>query len=357
MKKIFKLSIVTLAVTLLLTACNSSNDDNSTDYSGTFTGYSWKGEVDGVSFEDSSEYIETTLTLDKDGIITDFEMNFIKKTDYGDVYRNNSEATVTTDFDVTPTAATLGENQQDGNSMFEVETADKMSLYLVDVNDKGEVAFGLVDPITRYLFEIKFPTDYDYNKTFGELTITNGLTPTVLASSSGMVKPESFDEIADKSLLEINDFSYVIGKRGTFKGLTNETTIKEMLEMASVTFVNETPTEVASNYGFHSAGGWNGNYEAIANEMIGKSALEVNALASFEGTTYLTNKSYKDGINEDNFFGVNSDTVSTATKTIQNSYDTFSGATVRISRENTSYQRALKEAGIIEEKDIIKGRF
>ncbi len=356
MKKLLKLSIVAISFTLLLTACNSTSKDDK-DYSGTFTGYSWKGEVDGVTFEEATEYIETIITLDKKGIITDYKMNFVKRTDSGDVYRNNPEATVVTNFDVVPTMATPGENKQDGTSMFDITTADKMSLYIVDVNDNGEVAFGIVDPITRYLFEIKFATDYDYSKTFGELTITNGLTPTVATSSSGMVKPESFDEISDKSLLDINEFSYVIGKRGTFEGLTNETTIKEMLTMAGVTFDGETPTAASTNYGFHSAGGWNGNYEAVAKAMIGKSALEVKALASFDGTTYLTKKSYSDGINEDNFFGVNTDIVSSATKTLQNSYDTFSGATVRISRENTSYQRALVEAGIIEEKDVIKGRF
>jgi Na+-transporting NADH:ubiquinone oxidoreductase subunit NqrC len=60
-------------------------------------------------------------------------------------------------------------------------------------------------------------------------------------------------------------------------------------------------------------------------------------------------------INDDNFFGV--DVVSSATKTAQNSVDGISGATVRISRESTSYQRALVKAGILEEKEVIKGRF
>jgi len=35
----------------------------------------------------------------------------------------------------------------------------------------------------------------------------------------------------------------------------------------------------------------------------------------------------------------------------------FSGATVRISRESTSYQRALVEAGILDESDVVIGRF
>ena len=60
-------------------------------------------------------------------------------------------------------------------------------------------------------------------------------------------------------------------------------------------------------------------------------------------------------MNGDNFFGI--DVVSGATKTAQNSTDGIAGATVRMSRESTSYQRALVKSGIISEEDVIKGRF
>jgi hypothetical protein len=49
-------------------------------------------------------------------------------------------------------------------------------------------------------------------------------------------------------------------------------------------------------------------------------------------------------VNENNEFGV--DVQTGATRTIQNSTDGISGATVRMSRESTSYQRALVDAGI-----------
>ncbi len=348
MKKLIKLLCVMSALSLFVIGCSSDDKTDNTDYSGTYTGYSWKGEIEGVAFEDASQYIETTITLDKKGVITDFKMDFVKVGDDGTkTYRNNPDAEVTTNFDV-----------ESGSSMFDIKTADKMSLYVVDVNDKGEVAFGIVDPMTRYLFETKLAADYDFNnKTFKDLTVDNGFIPTTLTSSSGMIKEDGLDALKDKSLLEFHEFSYVIGKRGTFKDLTNDTTVKEMLEMAGVTFEGDKPVSVTSNYGFHSNGGWSGNYNAIKENLIGKSALDVNELASFTGKTYLTEKNYQDSINEDNFFGVNVDTVSTATKTIQNSYDTFTGATVRISRENTSFQRALVEAGIIKEEDVIKGRF
>ncbi len=47
----------------------------------------------------------------------------------------------------------------------------------------------------------------------------------------------------------------------------------------------------------------------------------------------------------ENFFGI--DSASSATKTVQDSMDGISGATVRMSRESTSYQRALVEATFI----------
>ncbi len=46
-----------------------------------------------------------------------------------------------------------------------------------------------------------------------------------------------------------------------------------------------------------------------------------------------------------------------ATKTAQDSLDGIAGATVRMSRESTSFQRALVAAGILTEEDVIKGRF
>ena len=75
-------------------------------------------------------------------------------------------------------------------------------------------------------------------------------------------------------------------------------------------------------------------------------------------TTSLVNWSvdkFAKGVNDDRQFGV--DVVSGATKTAQWSTDGISGATVRMSRESTSYQRALVQAGIIAEDDVIIGRF
>jgi len=46
-----------------------------------------------------------------------------------------------------------------------------------------------------------------------------------------------------------------------------------------------------------------------------------------------------------------------ATKTVQNSIDLITGASVRMSRESNSYQRALVKAGILKEEDVLKGRY
>jgi hypothetical protein len=144
--------------------------------------------------------------------------------------------------------------------------------------------------------------------------------------------------------------------RGVFKGISNDTTIQELLELADVSFINGKPQQMEAHYGYHSMGGWYGNYQQIARTMVDRNVRDVSGLAKFEGKAY-KGGDYALSINEDNFFGINTDVVSGATTTIQNSYDTISGATVRISREHTSFQRALVAAGVMKEEDVIKGRF
>ncbi|WP_201756919.1 hypothetical protein [Isachenkonia alkalipeptolytica] len=74
-----------------------------------------------------------------------------------------------------------------------------------------------------------------------------------------------------------------------------------------------------------------------------------------EFTSLVDWSEYEDSIYDENQFGV--DVESGATRTIQNSIDTISGATLRISQEATSFQRALVSAGILEEEEVVIGRF
>lgn len=178
----------------------------------------------------------------------------------------------------------------------------------------------------------------------------------MLTSKGGLLKPKSWEELSGKSILDISIYSHVINLRGVYEGISNETTIKELLELSGVVFADGVPQPLDATYGYHSNGGWYGNYQKITQSLIGKKATELTGLTNFEGKNY-EGEEYNIGINEDNFFGINGDAVSGATKTIQKSYETISGATVRISRENTSFQRALVNAGIVEEKDVVKGRF
>ncbi len=346
--------IIVLLLLLMLVVSTVACDN--TDYSGTFTGVSWKGESKGVALEDAVQKIVTEITLDKKGIITDMKMDFLKLKDDKWIKRNNPEATVTFDTSVAPTPATIGEKVESGQSMFTIGTNDKMSLYLVGVDESGTVAYGIVDPITRYLMEVKFDGDFDFSKKFVDLKINEAFVPTVLTSTSGLMKPKNLNELDGFSVLNISEYSHVINLRGVYADLTEETTVEEFLELSGVTFVDGQPQALEASYGFHSAGGWDGNYKSIAKYMIGKEATELTGLTDYSGTNH-EGEEYSIGINEDNFFGINTDVVSGATKTIQKSYDTVSGATVRISRENTSFQRALVEAGIITEEDVIKGRF
>jgi hypothetical protein len=350
MKKILVLVVVLMSV-LALISCNS------TDYSGTYAGYSWKGESKGVLLEDAEEKIETKITLDKKGIITNVETDFLKLKDDKWIKRNDPDAVISVDSSVTPSQAILGgEKVVSGESMFEIKTNDKMSLYVVGVDENGTISYGIVDPITRYLFELKLDSEFDYSTKIYDLKINEHFIPTVLTSTSGLLKPKSLDELNAMSPFDISIYSHVITLRGTYEGVSEETTVEEFLTLSGVSFTDGKPQTLEATYGFHSAGGWKGNYDRIAEFMIGKDATELKGLTMYEGANY-EGESYVLGINEDNFFGINIDSVSGATKTIQKSYDTISGATVRISRENTSFQRALVAAGIIKEEDVIKGRF
>ena len=64
---------------------------------------------------------------------------------------------------------------------------------------------------------------------------------------------------------------------------------------------------------------------------------------------------YAGSIDAENRFGV--DATTGATRTAQNSVDAIAGATVRVSRESTAYQRALVAAGILDESEVVIGRF
>lgn len=329
-----------------ISGCTASDDD----YSGTFIGYSWKGENKGVTLEDATQKIQTILTLDEDGVITDAQMVFWKLIDKHWVSRQGGDATVSVDFSIEPTPTTPGEDYTKGQSMFTVQTVDLMAFFAVAVDDDGTVAVLILEPTTRHQIEMKLEPGYDYTKTVADLTIDNGgLVPTVRASSHGLVQVEDWSDFDGKDIFHFNPFARVLTARGTFEGLDSTSTIKELLEHMGVTFVNNQPEPASEMHGFHSTGGWAGNYNSIQNYLVGKNAVDMTSLVDWSTEKWIN------AVNDDNFFGV--DVQSGATKTAQNSLDTIAGATVRMSRESTSYQRALVAAGIIKESEVIKGRF
>lgn len=351
------ISMLTAAL-VLVTGCQSTNPSSTIDEvkvtEGTYVGYSWKDEAKGVALEDATDKIETKLTFDSKGVITDADMLFYVKDDEGKWYtRQDTKADIKVDFSKTPTISTPENDNQEyseGESMFDIKTADKMAFYAAAVDKDGTTAFTIVEPYTRYQFEFKVPKDFDYSTKMKEMTIGSGLVvPTVRTSSSGNIKPTNWDEYSNYSVLSFYEDPYVLTGRGVFEGLTEESSIKEFLQRAGVTFEGNVPTEMEVKYGFTGIGGWEGNYQAIEKFLVGKNVKEVTSLVDWN------NPRYSKGIDENNFFGL--DTVSGATKTVQNSADGIAGATVRMSRESTSYQRALVQAGIIKEEDVIKGRF
>lgn len=347
-----KLIISLMGVVLLVSVLSSCS---SVDYSGTYVGYSWRGEANGVELDDATQKIKTTLTLDKNGEILEAEISFLVKEDDGNwVRREDPSAELEVDFSVIPTEATLPAEDveyEDGETMFQINTVSKMAFFAVAVSDDGVVAFTIVEPFTRYQFEYRMESDFDFSTPMKDLTIGNGLAvPTIRTSGSGYTRPYNWDDYSDYNVLSFspND-PYILVGEGVFEGLSEDSAIKEYLENAGVVFEDGKPQPLEPTHGFTGIGGWKGNYESISRYLVGKNARNHTSLIDWDIPRY------KAGINDDNFFGI--DDMSEATRTVQNSTDGISGATVRVSRESTSYQRALVEAGIIDEEDVIIGRF
>lgn len=318
-------------------------------YAGVYQGVSWRGEASGVTLEEATQKIETTLTLNEDGIIEDVDMNFFALKNGEWKARNNPKSTVTIDYSVDPKAAVPGSDYSPGQSMFDVKTNDMMSFYALGVDTDGTVAFGIVDAVIRYQLEVKMDSDFDFDSTLETVTIGDGLVPTVRTSGSGLIKPSDWSELEGEDLFGIHPWNHVISDYGVLEGIDETSTVREMLETLGVEFEDGKPKAMEATYGFHSNGGWKGNYDSMANYLRGKDANEVTSFVDW------SNPKYAQNITEENFFGV--DRIAGATRTAQNSVEGMAGATVRISRENTSYQRALVDAGIISEDDVIKGRF
>jgi hypothetical protein len=344
MKKI----VLSFMVIVLLSVMFACKEDPG--YSGVYIGYSWAGESSGVLFEDSTQYIMSTMTLDKDGIIVDFEMDFkVKKNDVW-MSRLDQTSTVSIDYSVTPSQALVGETYTKGSSMFTITTPEFMSFYAYGVSSDGVVALAIADPVTRFLFETKLEAGFDYSKKISELHVSNALSvPTTRVSSYGLIKPTSWDNYATKNVFNVHAFSHVLTDTGVFEGITQDSTVKQLLEALGISFVSNQPQEKAANYGYFGLGGWKGNYEAIADVLIGLNATELDSLIDWNIERYAL------GINENNQFGI--DIQAGGTKTVQDSFDTIAGATVRMSRESTSFQRALVAAGILSEDQVIIGRF
>ncbi|MDZ7795318.1 MAG: hypothetical protein U5P10_16990 [Spirochaetia bacterium] len=351
MRRLIAVLLTTAALSALLIGCGSDGDKTTELNAGRYVGYSWAGEAKGTSFDDAGKYIETILELDEDGIITDATMWFWVKKDGYWVTRQSGNAYVEVDFSVTPTTAVPGSNYEAGRTMFRIYTADMMSFYATAVAADGTVAVAIVDPITRYQMEMKFSPDFDYQTQMKELTVDNGLmVPTIRTSGSGFMKPESFDEISGRSILHIHDeYSHVVNDQGKLAHINDNSTVRDFVGALGVSFDGNRPQEQDPSYGYFGLGGWKGNYDSISKNLVGKNATKVTSLVNWNVDKFAK------GVNDQRQFGM--DVVSGATKTAQWSVDGISGATVRMSRESTSYQRALVQAGILSEEEVVIGRF
>lgn len=357
--KRYIIAALTLTVMLFTVACNGSEESPTPSapespaprsYAGTFAGFSWQGEASGTAFEDATQYIQTILTLDEDGTILDAKLDFFVMKDGYWIARESGNAFVSINYNVEPEAAVPGEDYKRGNSMFTIYTADMMSFYAVGVSDSGVAAVALVDPITRYQLEMRFPEGFDYSQPLGDFPIGSVYNiPTVRTSAGGFLRPQDWSEVEDKTIFNVHGWSHVVNGHGVLEGIGNDSSVKELLEALGVVFEGDAPVAQAPAYGYFSKGGWDGNLAAIEAYLIGKNATELTSLVDW------TLPRFAGAINDQNQFGV--DVASGATNTVQNSIDGIAGATVRISREATAFQRALVAAGILSEEDVIIGRF
>ena len=333
-------------------------DDGEETLEGTYVGYSWMDEVDGVELEDAERKIETILTLDDEGIIEDVDIRYWQKYDGYWGTRDDDSGDVWVDFDEEPTTAGFNEDGEYelGNSMFKVSTNNLMSFWAVAVDDDGTVAATMHDPWYRFMHEMKFDADFDFeNATVGEDLTLGGdnFHPSWRAARDEEIDWEG--DYGDDTIFDFSSWNHVITARGTFEGMDSDTSVKELLEAMGVEFDDGEPAPMDVEYGYDSQGGWSGNYEAIEEYLIGQDATELTNLYNPDDVLSGQSMPLSESINEDNEFGV--DVPSGATRNVQDSFDTVSGATVRVSREATSFQRALVEAGILDEDEVILGRF
>lgn len=353
MKSTLGLGLSVIAITLALTACEPERvviESGPAGFAGYHVGYSWAGEASGTAFEDAGSYIETILLLDEDAIIRDAKITYWQRVDGYWTTRQAGNAFVTVDFTVTPTAATLGSNYRPGASMFSIYSVNPMSFYAAAVSDTGVPAVMIVEPLTRYRFELRFPAGFDFRTTMGELTLGSGMAvPTTRESGGAFLNPGSWSELEGKHIFDFHRYSHVLSDRGVFEGISGSSSVREFLQRMGVTFTGDRPEPMPVRYGYFGIGGWSGNYSAIADYLIGRNARNLRSLVDWAPERFAA------AINDNNVFGV--DVPTGATRTVQNSFDGISGATVRMSRESTSYQRALVNAGIVSESDVIIGRF
>lgn len=350
----YRVFVLIIMITLVsLTSCEPERvtlQAGAAGFEGYHVGYSWAGEARGTAFEDANAYIETILKLDEDANILDARMRYFQRSHGYWTTRQSGQAAIGVNFSVEPTRATIGNNSVPGDQMFSIFTVNLMSLWAAAVDGDGTVAVTVVEPLTRYRFEMKFPPGFDFRTTMSEVNINSGLMVPVQRTAGGnFIVPETWEDIGDISIFDFHRYSHVLNDHGIWAGLNGSSTVRSFLEGMGISFTGDAPDSMPVAYGYFGIGGWEGNYDRIAASLIGQNARSFTSLIDW------SNERFSAAVNEDNIFGV--DVPSGATQTVQNSFDGISGATVRMSRESTSYQRALVNAGIITENDVIIGRF
>ncbi len=310
-----KLLVLGIAAGATLTACNGGSSETS-----------YKGIYHGVSYRDEAtrrDRVEVVMELDKDSTILSVDFNFFNGND-----RLRDTDYISAEFVPETDAAT---------SAFDIDANDMMSTWAAHY-DGTSFHVAIMSAWHRIMVETTFDLT-DATAKIDTLTWTGNSThygSLKNGATAGDVAVFTTPTEGQISHPFVERWS-VASRQGIFKDMNGNTTVEAL---AKALFGGTLPTEEKTEAGFHSNGGWAGNYLAMSEYLKGKKASEYTSLTH--------------GIEVP---GKSEDDIKTASTNIIDSSNMIAGATMRTSRENQAYQKALVAAGILKEDDVFEAKW
>ena len=334
--------LATLALApLAVTACGGSDAAEATAM--TKVAYSYKsGEA-----ATSNQRVKSEVTV-KSGVIQDIKFAFEKITTNGawdsetisrrddktiSATRNSNafaglSLTAINSSDTTDDIAGIGTT-----SMFDITATDMMSTYAA-VSDGTNVSVAIMGAESRMMYEAVINKTSDAAKGLDDLDWkVNKAHYSAHKGSDAKIGTTPFN---------FGDWEKVAVANGVFKGLStamdSTSTAADLIAKLEAAGMKDDSKVVS---GFHSLGGWYGNYRAIEASLKGKNVNNFKYLWNYDGPQLGSKPNETTG----NITG---------STNIQDSTNGISGATVRTSRENHAFQLALVELGFLKSNEVFE---